>query len=522
MMKYIYKTTISILALVFTLTSCNDFLEEDADGLLTPQSFFQNEDEANIALNGVVARMADNDVSGQGMIRQQTMGTDVCVSGRFALAGGWLHSLYQLTTDNGAVFNMWSDLYAGIRDANLIIASVADSSLSDEAKGAVIGQALFYRAYFYYRLTTMWGDVPYWRDAVNIDEVSLLGVTSADVIQGEIIEDLNQVISSGSLSAAKWSENNGRPTVWAARMMKAHLHMWQGQYGEARTELIAVTNSSPHGTTLMPYGDLYREGSDLNNEIIFGVEYLTGVLNNSMHNQTHPNASAEGEEANDAFGELNVFTRAAAITWRRSFADSYADDDARKIYNVFDRHTLADGTEAIFNHIYIPKFFRDVVPVSDPLFINPDTNGQSSASVRLMTLSDAYLLLAECEFEIGGSTTAALDAINIVRQRANLADLTVLTIEDIRIERAWELAGEGMGRKNDLIRWGILEETIVALPAAETAAGAVQLSIDRAAEEASFISSGSQGKFNVLPIPLVDILNSQQLGGALEQHPLWQ
>ncbi|MDO5968753.1 RagB/SusD family nutrient uptake outer membrane protein [Flavivirga aquimarina] len=514
---------ILVFVLVISLGGCQDFLEEDARGLLTPSSFFQNEDEANLALNGLIATMRDNDVSGQGMIRQQTMGTDVCVSGRFALAGAWLHSLYNLQVDNGAIFNIWADLYSGVKDANFIIASVENSSLSDEIKGATIAQAQFYRAYFYYRLTTMFGDVPFWLDELNIEEVSLLGSTPVAEIQERMILDLDQAINAGFLATSTWGDNGGRPTVWAARMMKAHLHMWQQQWPEARTELSTLINNSPHGTTLMPYGDIYRGGNELNSEIIFGVEYLTGVIGNTMNNQTHFNAAGETAEAIAAHNELGIFARAAAITWRRSFANSYADEDARKPYNVFDRFTFpSTGEEVFFNNAYVPKFMRDVVPVSDPLMIVPDANGQGGATINLMTLSEAYLLLAECEFEIGGSSGVALEAINVVRRRANLTDLTALTIEDIRQERAWELAGEGMGRKNDLIRWGILEETVQGIAAAETAAGAIQLAIDRAVDEAANIAAGPAGRFNFLPIPLVDILNSQQIGGALEQNPLWE
>ena len=425
-MKQLFKISMIVFAVFFSLTGCNDFLDEEAEGLLTPTSFFQTQEEANVALNGLAARMRSNNVSGQQMHRQQTMGTDVAVSGRFALAGSWLFSLYDLSTDNGQVFQIWSDLYAGVRDANLLIESVENSSLSDEVKQATISQALFYRAYFYFRLTTMWGDVPFWRDALVLEEVSLLGVSPLEEIQESMIADLDQAISSNSLSTERFNDNGARPTVWSARMMKAHFHMFLEQWEEARTELSTIITTSPHGTELMPYGDLYREGSELNNEIIFGVEYLSTVIGSSIPNQVHPNAAGETANANAAFSELDVFTRAAAITWRRSFAAMYTENDDRRRYNVFEGHTLADGTEVTFNYVYVPKFMRDRLPLSDPLLTVPDPDGQGGDSVRLMTLSDAYLLLAESEFRIAGSSPAALEAINIVRSRALLDDLSVL------------------------------------------------------------------------------------------------
>ena len=391
-------------------------------------------------------------------------------------------------------------MYGGIRDANFIIGAVENSSLTEEVKENTIAQAQFYRAYFYFRLTTLWSDVPYWRDPLEIDVVSMLGTTERDVIMQGMIEDLNQAISGGFMSTDMWMNNNGRPTVWSARMLKAHFHMWQEEYAEARTELAAILNNSPH-PELGPYGDIFREGNDLHPEIIYGVEYLVGIVNNTLHNATHPNGTAETAEANAAFSDIGLFTRAAGITLRESFANSFDDNDLRKPYNVFDRYTFEDSTETIFNHNYITKHLRGRIPQSDPLFVEPDANGQSSASIRLMRKADAYLMFAEAEFMLNGSSTDALDAINTVRARAGLPDLTVLTFEDIMNERSWELTAEGMGRKTDLLRWGLLESTILAVPAAEIAAGANPVSIERAEAEARSNNCCTRWKIQGSPNP---------------------
>ena len=221
--------------------------------------------------------------------------------------------------------------------------------------------------------------------------------------------------------------------------------------------------------------------------------------------------------------ETNVFSRSAALTLRKSFAITYDANDARKPYNVWDSYTLANGTLAIFNFIYIPKLMRAALPISDPLMQNPDPLGASGEPGRTFRLSDAWLLLAEAVFMIDGSSTAALAAINTVRERANLPDLTVMTIKDIQNERAWELAAEGFfGRKNDLIRWGILESTVMATPAAERAAGAYSLAITRAMDDSTHIADAPMGRHRVYPILVKEILKSQNIGGALVQNPVWE
>ena len=224
-----------------------------------------------------------------------------------------------------------------------------------------------------------------------------------------------------------------------------------------------------------------------------------------------------------AFNEIGITNGSAPVTLRKSFADTYAENDARRRYNVFDSFTLEGDTEPTqFAWTYVPRFMRGPVPVSDPLFAVEEARNNGSAPDRIFLLADAYLFLAESEFRIGGSTAAALAAINVVRERADLPALTTLTMADIRIERAWELVGEGYwGRKRDLIRWGILDETVLGLPAAETAAGTTEEAIARAQAEADIIANAPPNRFTQFPVPFNDVQQSAFLGGDLVQNPLW-
>jgi len=486
-------------------SGCEDFLRENPKGIISPDKFFNSESEAELLINGLQAGVGaggDN-------------GTDLGVVSRASMPQG----PYDHAVNDGGVANSWRGKYSGIRDANLIISRVGKSNLSDEVQNKFVAQAKFYRAFFYFQLTTAWGDVPYWTEEINIDDVSLLGKTSATIIQDDMVADLASAINSGTLPTGRWNEIGGCLSVWAVRMLKAHYHMWRSEYSEARTELKAIIDNSSH-YLLSNYGDIFRQGMDMNDELIWGDEYLLGVKNNNMHNRTHPNAASENVDAKAAFSEIGLWTRSALATVRRSHAVTYDDNDARKPYCVFDHYTFGDGSVANFNHVYMPKFMRSRVPVSDPLFLEPDADQQSSQPNRIMRLADTYLLLAEAELALD-NTAEALLAINTVRSRANLPDLTTITLADIQQERAWELLGEGMGRKTDLIRWGILESTILGLPAAEIAAGADPQSIERAQAEAAQIAA-YPGRHIYMPIPYDDIIKSKNLGGALTQNPLWE
>lgn len=502
-----------MIAFMGIIISCNNFLDEDARGSLTPTTFFQNEAEATLALNKL-----NEGVSSAGFLF--SLGTDLVVSGRISLAASHRFGAYDFDASNNRV--KWLTQYSYIRDANLALASIGESPLSDQVKGNVIAQSLFFRAFQYINLATTYGDVPYWRDELVIENVALLGKTDATLILSEMIQDLDTAITSGYLSTDTWGNNDGRPTVWAARMLKAHAHVWLQEWAEARTELIEVTTKSPHQMS-NDYADKYREGNEVHSEIIFGKQFLSDILS-TINTVARPNLAAD-RAARTAFNEVGVSNGSAAFSLRKSFADTYDDNDARKIYNAWSSHTLASNGNTIqFAWIHMPKLMRGPVPTNDPLFAEEEARNNSSNPNRIFLLADAYLLLAEADFMLnGGSSQVALDAINEVRGRTSLADYNSITIQDIRNERAWEFVGEGYwGRKRDLIRWGILDETVKGLPAAETAAGATAEAIARAQGEADIISNAPVGRFTQYPIPLDDIITSQENGGALTQNPLWE
>ncbi|MDO7172445.1 RagB/SusD family nutrient uptake outer membrane protein [Mariniflexile sp. AS56] len=521
--KYKYIIIAFVTILCGSITSCNSLLDEDARGLLTPDTFFKNAEEATLALNNL-----NDNVGSAGFLDH--LGTDVGVCGRQPLSAAARFGAFEYAPDDGRVANTWSGYYTVVRDANLVLASIERSSLSDAVKGNAIAQTLFFRAFVYLNLVTQFGDVPYWRDELNdIEAVSLLGKTDSKVILNGIIADLEQAIASGYLSTKKWNENEGRPTVWAARMLKAHCHVWLAQYDQtewakARTELIEVTANSPHQLS-NDYAEMYREGKELHNEIIFGKQLLADIKGSNA-NPAHWNRPAENGPTRTAMDQLGVLQGSSALCLRKSFANTFNANDKRKLYNVWDSQLQQNGTTtAVFNWVYVPKVQRAPVPVSDPLMSFNEPNGNGSNPDRIFLLADAYLLLAEAEFMIGGSTTAALAAINKVRStaRTGLAPYTAITIEDIRNERGWELVTEGFwGRKKDLVRWGILESIIIGMPAAETDAGAPAEAIARAQAEADIILAGKDGQYLVLPIPLNEVLQSKDIGGALTQNPLWE
>lgn len=76
-------------------------------------------------------------------------------------------------------------------------------------------------------------------------------------------------------------------------------------------------------------------------------------------------------------------------------------------------------------------------------------------NLRVMRYAEVLLLAAEAHV-MGGSQESALAYINEVRDRARLAPLSAVTLDDVKKEKRLELCMEGV-RFQDLVRWGDAE-----------------------------------------------------------------
>jgi len=90
---------------------------------------------------------------------------------------------------------------------------------------------------------------------------------------------------------------------------------------------------------------------------------------------------------------------------------------------------------------------------------NPD----SPINTQLIRYADVLLMLAECDIE-NNQISDALPLINLIRHRSGAFEYTTLGDQTqartiLRHERQIELAGEQL-RFFDLVRWGILKQTI--------------------------------------------------------------
>ncbi|MGQ8337775.1 RagB/SusD family nutrient uptake outer membrane protein [Sunxiuqinia sp. A32] len=120
-------------------------------------------------------------------------------------------------------------------------------------------------------------------------------------------------------------------------------------------------------------------------------------------------------------------------------------------YSTSGKDGGADAGDASKTGFYQKKFFDETLE---------DVNmGKSETPWPVFRLGEIYLNMAEACVEIGGKDNEALTAINKIRDRAGIALLSSVSLDDVRHERKVELAFEGH-RFWDLKRWRLSSKDV--------------------------------------------------------------
>ena len=474
------KIYFTLIFLLVGFSSCEDFLEEDPKDIISPSNFFNSESDARAALTGVYAILKNNAIYGQvGLDAWYENGADVVGPNR-----GWgiIASICGYTMNEGnagdiqqlmGIAQTWKDLLKIVLNTNVILDNVrGNENIPSGPRDEIIGEGLFLRALAYYHLTNLWGDVPYYRENLSIDEIGALGRTDKDLIRNEILVDLQE--AQNLMLDVIPAKDNGRASKWVAAMVMAKIYLIQENWQAARDKSVEIINNSPY-ELLEDYGDVFDPFNEYNAEIIWELDFakdITSVLDEpfagaafagnanwraSIFSPRLRDEPLNGDDKDALRGILAERGEAMNGTGLQiplpDLVNKFPMNDLRRPHNILTNY---GGIELKFP--YMPKLWNLDLATS-PRFNHSDNR-------IVFRLSDVYLMAAEAENELSGPE-GAYQYINEVRKRAYATqaewELTGLSQEAfrqaVRDERKWELAGEGH-RRMDLIRWGVLLEVV--------------------------------------------------------------
>ncbi|CAM4276657.1 RagB/SusD family nutrient uptake outer membrane protein [Zobellia nedashkovskayae] len=454
------------------LSSCDDFLEEDLRDQITPDAFFTNDKEAELAVNGVYRLLQDNNVYRQrGLDNYYTSGADVQAANRDV--NGSIHNyLIQEGTADGN--GTWIQLYKVVNNTTEFISNIeGNESLSQEAMDSRLGELLFLRALAYYHLTNLWGDVPFYTEQLPVLERSVLGRTPKEEVRSAMKEDLARAFD---LLPSAYSGNDlGRASKWAAATLKAKYHLFDEEWALAKAECDVVIDGGAH-RLLDNYADVFDQSdpsNQYNDEHIFVVDFeadydglfTTRTDDYNPRIRDEPAGRNNDTIVNGVSGtKVDIFQGLlrdqgedmTGYGWsvplpEFALQENWQDGDLR-----YDATIV---TEYLGWKLAFPYFRKNW-----NLDQENSLRGNHPENYIVFRLADVYLMAAEAENELNGPG-AAFFYVNKVRERAFEPDQpwTGLSKEEFREaiydERKFELSAEGH-RRMDLIRWGILLETV--------------------------------------------------------------
>ncbi|PSL31541.1 RagB/SusD family nutrient uptake outer membrane protein [Dyadobacter jiangsuensis] len=469
MKRHIILASTLLLGMVL---SCNqDVLEKTNPNGVTVENYYKNGAELTSGVTSVYSMLkANNLVAREWFFLHDLRGDDM------AAGGGQLETprnqLLLGTHDSGnsIMGTVWLAYYRLIHRANSVVdnsTAVSDIPAADKAR--LLAEARFLRAYAYYELVSMWGGVPLYKSYVLTVDGSLPRSTDAEVY-AYVIAELKEI--QEQLPATYNAANQGRATKGAAQMLLARVFMQQGDYANAKTELLKVYDSNLYAL-VDNYNDNYLEETEFNKESIFEVNfYPSGGVYNWDGDGNGATAGTETVRTQEysAIGWRNVIPSNGLLNDFEKTTKGDAKTDPRyedSFYFTGEKYnngmsTLTDGqqngsssvVDGVTKKISWQKY--SLMYKMNESFLTGGINQ------RIMRFAETILSLAEVENELG-NIPQAVKYLNMTRARKSVsmpayptAKYPVTTKDQVFAavmhERRVELSGEQI-RNRDILRW---------------------------------------------------------------------
>ncbi len=501
-----------VLLLVGTM-GCSDYLEEEPKDRLVASNFFNNSDDMMAAMNSVLnaaSQVYDNTTAlaphaGSEQLTAVNLHPEKLPFREF--------DRYDVPANNKRAVEIWNNNYTLIRNANWMIDNVNNVPVSEGTKDMVKAMCQTLQAHSYFNLTRLWGDIPlnYGYNG-NFSDAEFATTEKAYEYIVELLTSAGDKLPaaytaeevSALYDAQAWADlpdiwkaagdrsnvsgrgNRSLPTSGWSKAILANVYLHMGGWPLNQTDKYAMAASTAkeiiddadrYGYGLMDdYQDLWLFANDFNKEqiVIFGYNRLGSATN----------LAPEGLRPFEEFG----------LKWTNAWYDvivepqyflGYPDSYRKEVsfttgwYDLSDR----DGED---NPQFLPENWiewqdsRSKAPHiakwrSTEDFPHDSTYAavpeSSSRAVHTYRYAHVLLTYAEAQARSGGINADALEAVNMVRRRANRLPVDAASAVDLSAamgaeafidavvsERNYEFVGEFESRWFDLQRLEMVEE----------------------------------------------------------------
>ncbi|OQP61129.1 hypothetical protein A3860_05265 [Niastella vici] len=409
---------------VIGLSSCKKFLNVgNPKTKLIDETVFENEQSATGVLTGIYGELSQNTIELTSVKVSSNLGfaADEMIYAAGNSYDVLINNTYTAETGQG---NIWGRAYRYIYMATTAINGLENSGISVATKNQLIGESYFVRAWSYFYLVNIYGDVPLVL-STDYQETSFIPRTPKQEVYAQIIGDLKS--AKQYLQPTYPTADKARPNKWTATALLARVYLYLGQWANAENEATDLLSSGLYTPLPLPENTFLKNSK----ETIWQFASVVPGIN-----------TYEG----------NTFLPVSANTippylLRPNLVDSFESGDRRKL-NWIKQNTISGQV------FYYPAKYKV----------------RSGADISELSIvfraAEIYLIRAEARAQQNNLTGAAAD-LNVIRSRAGLPATTATTpteyLDAIFRERKFELFTEWGHRWFDLIRTGNANTVLGAL-----------------------------------------------------------
>jgi hypothetical protein len=446
-----------LMSLLIVLTSCKKLVDIDPPVTsVSGASVYTSDATATAVLTGIYAQLSSGSYSGYQL---PTLTLYAGLSADELTLWGGVTNISQkayyansLSVSASTGSDYWSSIYPYIFTCNSALEGLsASSSLTPAVKQQLLGEAKFMRAYFYFYLVNLYGDIPMPLSSDYKVNATLSKTPKAQVYQ-QIITDLQsaqQLLSNNFVDASlqKVTFERTRPNKWAATALLARAYLYYAAtpgadaasnyanaYNQSNT---MIANSAPFTLGLLPtLNSVFLKNS---NEAIW---QLQPILNQSSSN---------------TFDGLLFIVPATGpspswpVYMSNSLLSAFETGDNR-------RSSWVGSVTAAGTTYYYPYKYKQNTPTA-----------AVTEYLMMLRLGEQYLIRAEAQANgAGGGISGAIADLNAIRNRAGLPNYAGATdknsvITAILHERRVEMFTEMGQRWLDLKRTGAVDAVMQAV-----------------------------------------------------------
>lgn len=470
------------------LFSCNDsFLDRPPLDAVTDANYWQSEAHLESAANALYTGLVGKDI----LNMFEAMGESApwsAVTAYRTIGGG------NYATDIAQVNNFWGRGYTNIGQCYYFLENYEKAvNVTEDIRERYAAEAYFFLAYEYWRLTALFGDVPYIDHVLNVDDPDVFrGRDPKEDIIEVITKELEEHYQNLPTTIDAASSTFGRISQAAALTLLSRIYLYNEMWAEA-------ADAAERGIAL-GYHELYSTGDPTcdyvnlfnftgrasrvaaNKETILAFVYNFDLGDDA---RTNHNLSRELWVPNDysrfvpTKSMVECYLKSDGTLWNpdecTSYEEVFVDRDPRMAQSLLVPGMSWEGgvdgnpnndDSSIFTY---PKFnnTKDGCMTSTGYYlrkyVEPSKVGQVSQDdndIIIFRYAELLLNLAEAKEQQNLLTQDVVDnTINLLRDRVGMVHLDINNLpegstlqEEVRRERRIELFFEGQ-RYLDIIRW---------------------------------------------------------------------